>query len=193
MRVSLARALFIEPDVLLPDPNPTPTPTPTPLPLPLPLPLLLPLPQVLLLDEPTNHLDLHAVLWLEEYLLGWGKSLVVVSHARSFLNAVCTDMLHFYDGTITRYKGDYDNFEATRSEQLKQQGRASERVEAQRAHMQAFVDKNRGNASKASMAQSRLKAMSRLEVVAAIMDPNPTPRLTLIPTPPLTLPPTPNP
>jgi len=110
------------------------------------------------------------VLWLEEYLQGWGKSLVVVSHARSFLNSVCTDMLHFYDGTITRYKGDYDTFETTRSDQLKQQGRASERVEAQRAHMQAFVDKNRGNASKASMAQSRLKAMSRLEVVAAIMD-----------------------
>ena len=57
---------------------------------------------VLLLDEPTNHLDLHAVLWLEEYLQGWEKSLVVVSHARSFLNAVCTDVLHFYDGTITR-------------------------------------------------------------------------------------------
>jgi energy-coupling factor transporter ATP-binding protein EcfA2 len=92
---------------------------------------------VLLLDEPTNHLDLHAVLWLEEYLQGWGKSLVVVSHARSFLNSVCTDMLHFYDGTITRYKGDYDTFETTRSDQLKQQGRASERVEAQRAHMQA--------------------------------------------------------
>ena len=94
-------------------------------------------PDVLLLDEPTNHLDLHAVLWLEEYLQGWGKSLVVVSHARSFLNSVCTDMLHFYDGTITRYKGDYDTFETTRSDQLKQQGRASERVEAQRAHMQA--------------------------------------------------------
>ena len=92
---------------------------------------------MLLLDEPTNHLDLHAVLWLEEYLQGWGKSLVVVSHARSFLNSVCTDMLHFYDGTITRYKGDYDTFETTRSDQLKQQGRASERVEAQRAHMQA--------------------------------------------------------
>ena len=75
---------------------------------------------MLLLDEPTNHLDLHAVLWLEEYLQGWGKSLVVVSHARSFLNSVCTDMLHFYDGTITRYKGDYDTFETTRSDQLKQ-------------------------------------------------------------------------
>ena len=62
-------------------------------------------PDVLLLDEPTNHLDLHAVLWLEEYLEGWDKTTVVVSHARAFLNRVCTDILHFQEKQIKRYKG----------------------------------------------------------------------------------------
>ena len=63
-------------------------------------------PDVLLLDEPTNHLDLHAVLWLEQYLQTWGGTLVIVSHARSFLNHVCTDILHFVNKGITKYKGD---------------------------------------------------------------------------------------
>ena len=126
--------------------------------------------QVLLLDEPTNHLDLHAVLWLETYLQGWNKTLVVVSHARSFLNNVCTDVLHFHNKSVTRYKGDYDRFEATKAEALRNNERHREAQEKTRAHMQAFVDRFRGNAKRASMVQSRVKALGRMECVAEILE-----------------------
>ncbi|KAG8465652.1 hypothetical protein KFE25_002959 [Diacronema lutheri] len=138
MRVALARALFICPDVLL-------------------------------LDEPTNHLDLHAVLWLEEYLLAWDKTLIVVSHARSFLNAVVTDVLHFQNKVIRRYKGDYDCFEDTRAEELRQHGKKAEAAEKQRAHTQAFIDKFRANAKRASMVQSRIKMLGKMEVMADVL------------------------
>ncbi|KAJ6712695.1 NON-TRANSPORTER ABC PROTEIN [Salix purpurea] len=95
-------------------------------------------PDVLLLDEPTNHLDLHAVLWLESYLVKWPKTFIVVSHAREFLNTVVTDILHLQGQKLTAYKGDYDTFERTREEQLKNQRKAVEANEKSRAHMQTF-------------------------------------------------------
>ena len=147
---------------------------------------------MLLLDEPTNHLDLHAVLWLETYLReevsrrclegfsevsrletylqGWDKTLVVVSHARSFLNNVCTDMLHFLNKKVTRYKGDYDKFEETRAEALRNNERQRESQEKTRAHMQSFIDRFRSSANRAAMVQSRIKAMGRMECVAEILD-----------------------
>ncbi len=88
MRVALAQALFISPDILL-------------------------------LDEPTNHLDLHAVLWLEEYLTSWPRTLIVVSHDRDFLNSVVTDVVHMQNKKLIRYKGDYDTFEKMRMENAK--------------------------------------------------------------------------
>ncbi|KAF5478030.1 hypothetical protein F2P56_004623 [Juglans regia] len=119
-------------------------------------------PDLLLLDEPTNHLDLHAVLWLESYLVKWPKTVIVVSHAREFLNTVVTDILHLHGQKLTGYKGNYDIFERTREEQLKNQQKAIEANERSRAHMQAFIDKFRYNAKRASLVQSRIKALDRL-------------------------------
>jgi len=124
---------------------------------------------VLLLDEPTNHLDLHAVLWLEQYLQGWDKSLIVVSHARSFLNHVCTDILHFQNKAITRYKGDYDIFEATRADDLKNNAKQRESLDKAKAHMAEFITKFRANAKRAAMVQSRVKALAKMENVAEIL------------------------
>ncbi|KAH7287997.1 hypothetical protein KP509_31G006600 [Ceratopteris richardii] len=126
-------------------------------------------PDLLLLDEPTNHLDLHAVLWLESYLVKWPKTLIVVSHAREFLNTVVTDIIHLHGQKLTTYKGDYDTFEKTRSERLRNQQKAIEANERTRAHMQAFIDKFRYNAKRASLVQSRIKALERVGHVDAIV------------------------
>ncbi|OWM85192.1 hypothetical protein CDL15_Pgr027979 [Punica granatum] len=127
-------------------------------------------PDLLLLDEPTNHLDLHAVLWLEAYLLKWPKTFIVVSHAREFLNTVVTDILHLHGQKLTAYKGDYDTFERTREEQLKNQQKAFEANEKARGHMQAFIDKFRYNAKRASLVQSRIKALDRMGHVDQIVN-----------------------
>ncbi|CAH9133082.1 unnamed protein product, partial [Cuscuta epithymum] len=119
-------------------------------------------PDLLLLDEPTNHLDLHAVLWLETYLVKWPKTFIVVSHAREFLNTVVTDIIHLQNRKLITYKGNYDTFERTREEQLKNQHKAFEANERSRAHMQTFIDKFRYNAKRASLVQSRIKALDRM-------------------------------
>nr|QNQ79026.1 ABC transporter F family member 3 [Paeonia lactiflora] len=127
-------------------------------------------PDLLLLDEPTNHLDLHAVLWLETYLLKWPKTFIVVSHARQFLNTVVTDILHLQGQQLTAYKGDYDTFERTREEQLKNQQKAFESNERSRSHMQAFIDKFRYNAKRAALVQSRIKALDRMGHVDEVVN-----------------------
>ncbi|KAJ9706287.1 hypothetical protein PVL29_001690 [Vitis rotundifolia] len=130
-------------------------------------------PDLLLLDEPTNHLDLHAVLWLETYLVKWPKTVIVVSHAREFLNTVVTDILHLHGQKLNSYKGDYDTFERTREEQLKNQQKAFESNERARSHMQSFIDKFRYNAKRAALVQSRIKALDRLgHVDEVINDPD---------------------
>ncbi|CBI34548.3 hypothetical protein VitviT2T_001851 [Vitis vinifera] len=130
-------------------------------------------PDLLLLDEPTNHLDLHAVLWLETYLVKWPKTVIVVSHAREFLNTVVTDILHLHGQKLNSYKGDYDTFERTREEQLKNQQKAFESNERSRSHMQSFIDKFRYNAKRAALVQSRIKALDRLgHVDEVINDPD---------------------
>ncbi|KAJ1380569.1 P-loop containing nucleoside triphosphate hydrolase [Sesbania bispinosa] len=127
-------------------------------------------PDILLLDEPTNHLDLHAVLWLESYLVRWPKTFIVVSHAREFLNTVVTDIIHLQNQKLTTYKGNYDTFEKTREEQIKNQQKALEANERARSHMQAFIDKFRYNAKRASLVQSRIKALDRMGHVDEIVN-----------------------
>ena len=127
-------------------------------------------PDVLLLDEPTNHLDLHAVLWLQEYLIKWPKTVVIVSHAREFLNVVCTDILHLHSRTLTAYRGNYDTFEKTSKERQRCAKAQAEGLAARKAHMQAFIDRFRYNANRAALVQSRIKALERMADVSEFID-----------------------
>jgi len=114
-----------------------------------------------------------AVLWLEDYLNNWKKTVIIVSHARDFLDAVVTDIVHMQNKTLTRYKGDYTNFEERRALEAEQREKAIENQEKQLAHMQSFVDRFRASAARASMAQSRLKAMAKIERLApSVVDPS---------------------
>jgi ATP-binding cassette, subfamily F, member 3 len=123
-------------------------------------------PDLLLLDEPTNHLDLEATLWLEGYLRGYPGTLLLVSHDRGLLNRVVEEILHLEDGKLTLYRGGYDRFESTRRERLEQSEKLRAKQQAQRAHIQAFVDRFRYKASKAKQAQSRLRMLERLQPIA---------------------------
>lgn len=126
-------------------------------------------PDILLLDEPTNHLDLFAVMWLEQFLQDWKKTLVVVSHSRTFLNNVCEEVIHLDGLHLSYYTGNYDQFEITRVELLRQQKKQHDTQEKQRAHIQSFIDKFRYSAARAKMAQSRIKALERMGQVADVV------------------------
>ena len=93
--------------------------------------------------RPTNHLDLHSVLWLQDYLCAWPGTVVVVSHAREFLNAVCTDIVHLQSRKLAVYKGDYNTFEGTRAELARTLNRQAEAASVRRAQVQQFIDKFR--------------------------------------------------
>ena len=127
-------------------------------------------PDLLLLDEPTNHLDLEAALWLERFLRRYRHSFVLVSHDRQLLNAATTSTLHLHAGKLTLYSSPFDTFLRVRREQAERQAALAKRQQQQRAHLQSFVDRFRYKASKARQAQSRLKALARLEPVALIED-----------------------
>jgi ATP-binding cassette subfamily F protein 3 len=127
-------------------------------------------PDILLLDEPTNHLDLDAVMWLEDYLINWPNTVIIVSHAREFLNTVCTDIYHFFDQKLMHYKGNYDGFEKKRSESLIQSRREADAQQMRIDHVQKFIDKFRYNAKRASMVQSRIKSLQKMELVEEILD-----------------------
>ncbi|BBD79991.1 ABC-F family ATP-binding cassette domain-containing protein [Aerosticca soli] len=123
---------------------------------------------LLLLDEPTNHLDLDAVLWLEEWLRRYDGTLLVISHDRDFLDAVCTHTLHLDAGRARLYVGGYSAFERQRAEQLRQQQLVHEREQAERAHLQSFIDRFKAKASKAKQAQSRMKRLEKLAGTEAV-------------------------
>ncbi|MCX8132962.1 MAG: ATP-binding cassette domain-containing protein [Roseococcus sp.] len=143
MRVSLARALFLEPDLLL-------------------------------LDEQTNHLDLEAALWLEEWLRRFAGAAIVISHDRGLLDRCVDAIAHLDQRRIALYPGNFESFLRIRTERAQQQAAQAARIAAQRAHMQAFVDRFRAKATKARQAQSRLKALERLPPIEAIVEETPT-------------------
>ena len=123
---------------------------------------------LLLLDEPTNHLDLDAVLWLEHWLLKYPGTLLVISHDREFLDGISTHTLHLHEGRAKLYTGDYSSFERQRSEQLRQQNLTFEKEQAERAHLQKFIDRFKAKASKAKQAQSRMKRLEKLAGTEAV-------------------------
>ncbi|KAG5925054.1 hypothetical protein E4U61_003743 [Claviceps capensis] len=135
MRLALARALFCEPDLLL-------------------------------LDEPSNMLDVPSITFLSQYLQGYPSSVLVVSHDRAFLNEVATDIIHQHSERLDYYRGaNFDAFYATREERKKIAKKEYENQMAQRAHLQAFIDKFRYNAAKSSEAQSRIKKLEKMPVL----------------------------
>jgi ATP-binding cassette subfamily F protein 3 len=122
---------------------------------------------LLLLDEPTNHLDLDAVVWLEQWLSAFKGTLVVVSHDRDFLDGCVTHITHIHDARLTLYTGNYSAFEDARAAQLAGQQATFEKQTRVIAHMESFVARFRAKATKAKQAQSRLKALARMERIAA--------------------------
>jgi len=132
MRLSLAAALYIEPDVLL-------------------------------LDEPTNHLDIEAVIWLQNYLLNYKHTLLLVSHDRGFLNEVCTDIIYFSSGKLVYYRGNYDTYVKTSTERTQNQMRMYQAYKDKREHINEFIVKFRYNAKRASLVQSRIKAVEKMD------------------------------
>jgi ATP-binding cassette subfamily F protein 3 len=121
---------------------------------------------ILLLDEPTNHLDLPAILWLERWLKRYEGILIVVSHDRDFLDAVCTRIAHIEHLSIRLFSGNYSEFEKQRAEQLAQQQALFVRQQKEMKHIQSYVDRFRYKASKARQAQSRLKMLERMTLIA---------------------------
>ncbi|WP_342363397.1 ABC-F family ATP-binding cassette domain-containing protein [Terrarubrum flagellatum] len=127
-------------------------------------------PDLLLLDEPTNYLDLEGTLWLYDYLARYPRTAIIISHDRELLDTAVDHILHLDQGKLTLYRGDYTSFDRQRREKMVLQVKARDKQEAERKHLQAFVDRFRAKASKARQAQSRIKRLEKMEPVAAIVD-----------------------
>jgi len=138
MRVALAAALFLEPDLLM-------------------------------LDEPTNHLDFEALVWLENYLTNYPHTLIIISHDRDILNKTVTHIAHLDQCKLVNYTGSYDEFEVRRAQKQMNQQALFEKQQAQKDRMMDFVKRFGAKASKAKQAQSRLKAIERMDMVDAII------------------------
>jgi len=121
---------------------------------------------VLLLDEPTNHLDLDAVIWLQDWLCKYPGTLLLISHDRDFLDTITDHIVHIEQNKAEIYTGNYSAFERMRAEKLSQQQSAYQKQQREIAHIQSFVDRFKAQATKARQAQSRIKALERMEVIA---------------------------
>ena len=124
---------------------------------------------LLLLDEPTNHLDLDALVWLEAWLKRYEGTLIIISHDREFLDAITRVTVHLEDQALTRYTGNYSAFEELRAERLSQAQAAYGRQQERIAHLQRFIDRFKAKATKARQAQSRVKALARMEKLAPVL------------------------
>jgi ATP-binding cassette, subfamily F, member 3 len=127
-------------------------------------------PDVLLLDEPTNYLDLEGTLWLYDYLGRYPHSLIIISHDRELLDTCVDHILHLDRGKLNLYRGGYTAFEKLRAEQQALQGKLRVKQEAERKHLQAFVDRFKAKASKARQAQSRVKRLEKLQPISALVE-----------------------
>ena len=123
---------------------------------------------LLLLDEPTNHLDLDAILWLEDWLKRYTGTLIVISHDRDFLDGIANVILHIDDGKLKRYTGNYSAFERQRAEQMTLMQSMIEKQAKRRAHLESYINRFRYKATKARQAQSRLKALEKMETLAPL-------------------------
>ena len=127
-------------------------------------------PEILLLDEPTNYLDLEGTLWLESYLKSYPHTVVIVSHDRDLLNAVPGAILHLERGKLTLYSGGYDDFEEARREKQRLELKLKKKQDDDRRRIQAFIDRFKAKATKAKQAQSRVKALAKMQPIAAQME-----------------------
>ncbi|MCB1495905.1 MAG: ABC-F family ATP-binding cassette domain-containing protein [Bauldia sp.] len=127
-------------------------------------------PDLLLLDEPTNYLDLEGTIWLESYLARYPRSVLLISHDRDLLNKAVDGIVHLDAGKLTHYRGGYDQFDRQRREQQALQLKLKKKQEDQRRHMEAFVERFRSKASRARQAQSRLKALAKLQPITVLAD-----------------------
>ncbi len=127
-------------------------------------------PDLLLLDEPTNYLDLEGTLWLTSYIARYRHTVLLISHDRDLLDTAVDAIVHLDQNKLTLYRGGYSSFDRQRRERLALQAKALKKQQDQRAHMEAFVERFRAKASKARQAQSRLKALQKLEPLAALME-----------------------
>ncbi|PCD75766.1 ABC-F family ATP-binding cassette domain-containing protein [Pseudothioclava arenosa] len=124
-------------------------------------------PDLLLLDEPTNYLDLEGALWLEQYLIRYPHTVIVISHDRDLLNRAVGAILHLEGRKLTLYQGGYDTFAKTRALKREAQAAAAKKQEARRAHLQSFVDRFKAKATKAAQAQSRVKMLEKMVPITA--------------------------
>ncbi|MDE2385279.1 MAG: ABC-F family ATP-binding cassette domain-containing protein, partial [Alphaproteobacteria bacterium] len=127
-------------------------------------------PDVLLLDEPTNYLDLEGTIWLQDYIRDYPHTILLVSHDRDLLNIAVNSILHLEGQKLTLYQGTYDIFERQRREKQALNAKMKKKQDEQRAHMQAFINRFKAKASKATQAQSRIKALAKLEPIADMVE-----------------------